>query len=352
MHIALGYAWYPAALGYHLERALRDLGHQVTYVGLPTATRPGYDSRLPLPEVLAHLPQPADMYLWVDPAAPYFPLDIEASPIPTLAYLVDVHLGQWRLALAGFFDTVFVAQADAVPRYRAALGHDQVHWLPLAAAPDVHRDWGLERIYDVGFVGNLSIAHRRTPRARHLALLQEHFRTNDFYRAYTPEETGRIYSQAKIVPNTNIAGDVTMRLFEAAACGALVLTSPTRNQVETLFVPERELITFRDDQDLLEKTRYYLAHPAERESVARAAQQRVLREHTYHHRAQTLLAHARAMRAPLRTASPAARYAARRAVYTHLHMLDAFFDLARRDRRPRWQKVWHSLPILARRWWV
>lgn len=350
MHIAIGYHWYPAALGYHYERALRGLGHRVTYVGLPTATRPGYDARIPLPEVLAHLPEPADLYLWIDPAAPYFPLGIEDCPIPTVGYLVDVHLGHWRPTLARFFDTVFIAQADDVARFRTAVGHAEVHWLPLAAAPDVHRDWGLERIYEVGFVGNLSVAHRRTARARHLALLQQHFHTNDFYAAYTPEDTGRLYSQSRLVPNTNIAGDVTMRLFEASACGALVLTSPTRNQVETLFEPGRELVTFADEADLLDKARYYLTHEAERAALARAAQQRVLREHTYAHRAQTVLAHPHSQRAPMRTATPETRYTACRKVYTHLHMLDAFFDLARALRRPRWQRLWHSLPILARRW--
>lgn len=39
MKIALGYKWFPTAAGYHFERALRELNHDVTYVGLNTPER-------------------------------------------------------------------------------------------------------------------------------------------------------------------------------------------------------------------------------------------------------------------------------------------------------------------------
>ncbi|MCS7252358.1 MAG: hypothetical protein NZ572_08085 [Thermoflexus sp.] len=57
MHIALGYRWFPTAAGYHIERALRALGHTVTYVGLPCGQRPGYDTTVPLDEIIAALPE-------------------------------------------------------------------------------------------------------------------------------------------------------------------------------------------------------------------------------------------------------------------------------------------------------
>ena len=59
MHVALGYNWFETSLGYHFERALGQLGHTVTYVGLAGTARAGYDNP-PLPEVLARLSQPVD----------------------------------------------------------------------------------------------------------------------------------------------------------------------------------------------------------------------------------------------------------------------------------------------------
>ena len=39
--------------------------------------------------------------------------------------------------------------------------------------------------------------------------------------------------------------------------------------------------------------KYYLAHPQERGRIAAAARKRVLAEHTYAHRLQTIIAHMR-----------------------------------------------------------
>jgi hypothetical protein len=352
MHVALGYNWFETSLGYHFERALRQLGHTVTYVGLAGPTRAGYDNR-PLPEVLAGLSQPADLYLWVDPAGRYFPRDIERAPVPTAAYIVDVHLGAWRQEAAKFFDAVFVAQKDYLEPFRRAAGHDQVYWLPVAAAADVHYDHQLPRIYDVGFVGNLARAHRGTARARRLQLLSSRFKTNDFYRSYTPQEVGEVYSQSRLVVNSSIAGDVTMRVFEACACGALVLTDSTANGLGELFELGRELVTYRDDNDLLDKIAYYLAHDAERATLALAGQSRTRQQHTYTHRMSSLLAAVTApglrRGAPLRSAPPAAARRARQTVYTHLHMLDALLDDLRAEGANPIQRLWASLPCLARR---
>ncbi len=357
MHVAIGYRWFSTAAGFHFERALQALGHRVTYVGLPCAGRPGYDNSVSIRDVLDAAPEMPDLYLWIDPAGRYFPPGIEDLPVPTACYLIDVHLGHWRRQVARFFDAVFVAQKDYAGEFRQTAGHTQVWWLPLAAAPDVHRQHDLPRTFDVGFVGNLAIAHRGTARARRLKLIAERFRTNDFYRQYTPAEVGQVYSQSRIVFNTSIAGDVTMRLFEGTACGALVLTDSVANGLDELFEVGRELAVYRDDADLLDRIAYYLDHEAERAQIASAGQQRTLAAHTYAHRAQAILDRVAApqfeRRAPMRSAAMAERLDARREVYTHLHMLDAILD----DVQPtgpasRLKRVWASLPCLIRRWWI
>jgi hypothetical protein len=96
MRIALGYHQSPMAVGCHLERALLSEGHKVEYVGQPCSERRGYDSAVSLPTLLATKSPRPDFYLWIDSAAPHFPLGLEEMPIPTACYLVDVHLGHWR----------------------------------------------------------------------------------------------------------------------------------------------------------------------------------------------------------------------------------------------------------------
>jgi glycosyltransferase involved in cell wall biosynthesis len=353
MHIAIGYRWFETALGYHVERALLNLRHHVSYIGLPSERRAGYDSSLSVVDVVSQMANPPDLYLWIDPAGRYFPSGIEDLPIPTACYLVDVHLGVWRHQVARFFDAVFVAQKDYVAAFGRTVGHNQVWWLPLAAASDVHRQRNLPRRYDVGFVGNITHAHHGTARARRLDLIAKRFTTNDFYARYSPEDVGRVYSESRIVFNNSIAGDVTMRVFEGTACGALVMTDSIANGLHTLFEIGTEIVTYTDDKDLLDKITFYLAHDAEREQIAQAGRRRTLASHTYEHRTQQLLDRVSdpAFRrlAPMRSADKDRRWQARHKVYTHLHMLDTLLDTARAQRLGLLRRAWAVWPCLWRR---
>jgi hypothetical protein len=353
VHIAIGYAWTNFTTGYHLERAFRVLGHDVTYVGIPNVPRAGFGGADSLRDVLRALPNPPDLYLWVDSSGRYFPRDIEALDAPTACYLIDVHLGEWRKQAARFFDWAFVAQQDYVAAFAAATGRDNLHWLPLAAASDAHVRHDLPRIYDIGFVGATGVSHRGSSRARRLKAISEAgFKTNDFFRFYAPDEMSRIYSQSKIVFNTSIAGDVTMRVFEGTACGAMLLTDAVKNGLSDLFVPGEEVVTYADDADLIAKLRHYLAHDEERARIAEAGCARTRTDHTYEHRAQAILdatAQPNAHRAALRGAAPDDICAARRAVYTHLGMLDAILDDARAAGLNPLRRLWSAAPCLARR---
>ena len=71
-----------------------------------------------------------------------------------------------------------------------------------------------------------------------------------------------------------------MRLYEATGVGTMLLTDARDNLAE-LFEPGREVVTDADEDDLVERIRHYLAHDDERRAIARAGQERTLREHTY-----------------------------------------------------------------------
>ena len=80
-----------------------------------------------------------------------------------------------------------------------------------------------------------------------------------------------------------------MRLYEATGVGTMLLTDEKDNLGE-LFAPGRELVTYRDENELVERVNHYLQHDRERREIAAAGQARTLREHTYRHRMKELLA--------------------------------------------------------------
>lgn len=78
-----------------------------------------------------------------------------------------------------------------------------------------------------------------------------------------------------------------MRLYEATGVGAFLITDEKDNLGE-LFEVGSEIESYRDSDELVDKVRYYLAHDDEREKIARAGQERTLRDHTYLQRMKEL----------------------------------------------------------------
>ncbi len=80
-----------------------------------------------------------------------------------------------------------------------------------------------------------------------------------------------------------------MRLYEATGAGALLVTDWKAN-LDTLFEPGKEVVSYRTAGECVELLRHYLAHESERAAIAAAGQARTLREHTYLRRMEELLA--------------------------------------------------------------
>lgn len=78
------------------------------------------------------------------------------------------------------------------------------------------------------------------------------------------------------------------RCFGVPACGGFLL-SDRRLHAADAFAPGSEWADFADLDDAVSKIGHYLANFAAARSVARRAHARVMREHTYRHRAETLL---------------------------------------------------------------
>lgn len=88
--------------------------------------------------------------------------------------------------------------------------------------------------------------------------------------------------------SSSVSQHLHLREFEAPMCGALYCTG-YMDELAEMFEPDREVLTYRSQHELLDKVRYYLTHPAKAEQVRQAGHRRALKEHTYHHRFTTLL---------------------------------------------------------------
>lgn len=109
---------------------------------------------------------------------------------------------------------------------------------------------------------------------------------------------------------------IKARIFEVPGCGGFLLTQPA-DGLDRYYTPEREVATFDDLEDLARRIRHYMAHPQERDKIARAGHLRTRTEHTYEMRFAQLLVAAQALRARHAPAGSAAVDAFGRAASQH-----------------------------------
>lgn len=218
----------------------------------------------------------------------YFPISlIESVQIPRFFWaseLVSRCRDQDRLLRTGLFDHIFLHSNECleaivsegwVDRSKCSVllnGFDEIFHYPI---PDTRKD------IDVLFVGSMTLRRKKI-----LSRVNSSF--NVTIASAFGEELVRLFNRAKIVLNIHAEdySDTETRVFEALGCGAFLLTE--RLSSENPF-SEQDLAQFDSSDDLIDKTRYYLAHDQERESIARHGYTSALNGHTYTHRAQGIV---------------------------------------------------------------
>lgn len=107
------------------------------------------------------------------------------------------------------------------------------------------------------------------------------------------EDKAKAFLGAKININSlhpgEIAG-VNVRTFEIAACGAFQICN-YRTVLSELYIPDDEIVTYFNIEELKEKIDYYLNNRDKCEEIGRRAFLRTVGQHTYQHRLNTIISH-------------------------------------------------------------
>ncbi|OBQ17355.1 glycosyltransferase [Anabaena sp. AL93] len=277
--------------------------------------------------------------------------DISKLGVPTCNFSCN-NIHQFDLVdeLALHFDYNLHAEKAAREKF-LAIGAKPIWW-QMASNPKYFKPYNLSRTIDVSFVGaNYALRARyiyhllengidihaygpgwqwgaKTPlrsiTKRYLFLLQALIATypekqsrasallsdHDFRRylstrfaknvhpPVSDEDLIRLYSQSKIClgflevydkhdPIQSVKRHLHLREFEAPMSRALYCTGYT-DELTEFFEPDKEVIVYHNQEELLDKVCYYLTHPEAAEKVREAGYNRALAEHTYHARFKQL----------------------------------------------------------------
>jgi hypothetical protein len=216
-----------------------------------------------------------------------------ASPLPPKRFL-----GGYDLVLTSFPHFVSRLEAAGISSEYFRLGFD-----PRVASVFE----GVSRDIDVSFVGGLARSHKNAiPLLEHLARhtpirffgygaeglparspIMEHYE-----KEVWGLEMYRVLARSKITVNRHIGVAQNyannMRLYEATGMGALLLTEE-KNNLRELFEPGKEVETYINAEEAVEKINSLLNKPRRLAEIASAGAARTLREHTYRARMTELL---------------------------------------------------------------
>lgn len=243
---------------------------------------------------------------------------------PELHYLKVKHI-YWAIEDPPDFETlslpfarnsshVFTPCEECIVQY--ALQGIRSNYLNFACMPEFHKKVSREERYshDIIFVGNNYSRHSSRVHGRDTILkpIIEHgydikvygnnWWLNPFYGytidknhygGYLPYESlPAAYSSAKIILGMHSVDNsktmMSMRTFEALGCGAFYLTQWTP-AVENIFENHKHLVWSKSAEETIALVDYYLKHDDERAQIAKQGQEFVYQNHTYLHRAKTIL---------------------------------------------------------------
>jgi hypothetical protein len=205
----------------------------------------------------------------------------------SIIWLSDDH---WRFEetseLCDLFDVIVTTDKNGYAK-RIQNGMNNVFLSQWGCNPEIYKESGVEKKYDVSFVGQ-----KYGDREDFCRQLRDNgIDIHTFGRGWGGEDKVSQSRYIKILNQSWISLDLTKssandtcqikaRPFEVTGCGSLLLTKENP-QLEEYFVPGEEIVTYSDAADAAKKIRELLADKTRLAEIARKGHDRTLENHTY-----------------------------------------------------------------------
>jgi len=206
------------------------------------------------------------------------------------------------------FDAFFT-NSKGVIRDLEEMGARNVHPLYYAVDPELFKPVDLVKDIDVSFYGHgsesreewikkmITVPSNRLPKANFSVGgygLGLDLSKAKMVGALSFSEYRNLTCRSKICLNitrwshASVYASATARPFELAGFGACIVSQPY-DGIEEWFDVGREIIVVNNETDIVSVYQHLLDSDDEREKMGERARQRILKDHTYHHRAEELI---------------------------------------------------------------
>jgi spore maturation protein CgeB len=219
------------------------------------------------------------------------------------------HDDTWRVDYSRFwaskFDYFSTPDVQGITKYNE-IGLTNAIYFPFGCNEQLFRNLNLSKKYDVSFVGSWApyrqwLINRIRKAGINIHAVGHNWPSGEIDQA----EMIRVFNQSKI--NLNLSNSASWdlrylasspralinrfrnkktiaqmkaRLFEVNGCNAFQLSYYVEGLANCYSI-DREIALYADEDDLIEKIKFYLAHDELRESIANAGYLRTLSDHTF-----------------------------------------------------------------------
>lgn len=226
--------------GHYFVEPFKRMGHDVLWVGPANECDVRLTQTISLASLLKILEERGfipDITVWADICRPPSVLGIETLPGITVGYSIDQYCNPWHPSYSAAFDLMLVAQKDYLQMFVGETAAT-IEWAPLFYDAAKVKDMGLDRDIPVSFVGTVNGSINKE-RHDFLQAFKKHQPIFITQGDYVP-----IYNRSRIVLNQSAVGELNLRIFEAMACGAAVLTEETGNGLQDLFTNGEDILLY------------------------------------------------------------------------------------------------------------
>lgn len=252
---------------------------------------PPFDT--PLDALLKRCSERPDCILHFESDFPLLPTGLTESEIPTMYFDADTYAyTQRRMHWASLFDHVSVCHPGYDEIFRSS-GHPGAFLLAHAVRRELFSPPELHREFEIGWVGRVGgTIYRR--RQEWLPRLAACFRMNDGAKTYSLQEVADMYRRSRIVVNIgrdDFPQDANMRVFEALASGALLITALPSELTLLGFKEGQHFVGYRQEAEIIPLVRRFLQDEPLRARIAQMGKEACMKEHTYNCRVEQFVNH-------------------------------------------------------------
>ena len=318
MKILTGWPLEDEQTGIYIVNALKSLGHQVHNVDCKVLHRTALSDGKDVTDLLTQameegMEKKPDLVFvsrqsWFTPFAEKY-----RGKLPIAGWNVDVRydVNNWQnlFPLMKACSHWFTIAAGHVKWYRENI-NPNTYWLSEACDPAVHRSPNAKelellkddlrlKVYgscDVSFAGSIDYDHVGPPnRVDLIRAVHEQFKLKTWgfqsrYLFNTEHSLMAFLSPINLGHSgwTHVALSMSARDYRVMGAGGFLLTNKV-DCYEKIFVEGQDFETYSTVDECLEKIRYYLEHPEERERIRKRGMERVHYDHTFVRRMDRML---------------------------------------------------------------